>query len=210
MKRWLVFLILLAFGSIAAAQIPEPRERQAQAIEPRLERPDIVIPRIDDENFEFNLFVGVLSIENFGSDFVYGLRGALHVNESIFFEASFGLSEVSDRSFRRLGIPLFGSQREDVEYYNLSIAYNAFPGEVFRGDGRVYSSTLFLVAGAGNIRIASEDYFTYNIGLGFRILPNEWLSLRLDVRNHIFDNDLLGESKTTHNPEVTFGLGVYF
>jgi hypothetical protein len=31
-----------------------------------------------------------------------------------------------------------------------------------------------------------------------------------DVRDHLFDSDLLGEKKTTHNIEAHVGLTVFF
>lgn len=205
----LMLTSLLAAGP-AYAQVPEPRERQEPVIEPALERPEVVIPRIDTENFEINAFVGLLSIEDFGTQPVYGLRAAYHLSENFFLEASFGLSSIQDSSYRRLGIPLFESETEDVAYYNLSLAYNIFPGEIFVGRGRAYTSAIFLVIGAGNIRIVDEDEFTYSVGLGLRVLPRDWLSLRVDLRNHMFDSDLLGQSKLTHNPELSLGLGFYF
>jgi outer membrane beta-barrel protein len=211
MKRWLILLVLLALPGLGWTQAPEPRQRQDQAIEPRLERPDIVIPRIDDENFEVNLYTGILSIENFGSNLVYGLRGAFHMTEDFFLEASVGRSRVRDTAFRNAGIALFGdSERATLEHYSLVLAYNALPGEVFVGRRRAFTSALFLLAGAGNTRIASEDYFTYTLGLGFRVLPTDWLTLRVDVRDHIFSNDLTGERRRTHNPELSASVGVYF
>ncbi|MCH8506566.1 MAG: outer membrane beta-barrel domain-containing protein, partial [Ectothiorhodospiraceae bacterium] len=178
-----LLLVLLTAGMPPAhAQVPEPRQRDGAVIEPPLERPEVVIPRIDTENFEFNAFAGVLSIQSFGTEPVYGARAAFHLTESFFLEGTYAQSSIRDRSYRRLGIPLFESEKETVTYYNVSLLYNALPGEVFPGRSRAFTSALYLAIGAGNTRIADEDYFTYSLGLGARVLPTDWFSLRVDLR----------------------------
>jgi outer membrane beta-barrel protein len=49
-----------------------------------------------------------------------------------------------------------------------------------------------------------------NIGLGFRIMPLDWLAIHADVKDHIFDIDLLGEDKTAHNLSAQLGLTFFF
>ncbi len=39
---------------------------------------------------------------------------------------------------------------------------------------------------------------------------NDWISVHLDFRDYIFDSDLLGTDKTTHNLEATTGLSFFF
>ena len=87
---------------------------------------------------------------------------------------------------------------------------NALPGEVFIGSGRAFTSALYLTTGVGSTRFAGDDYFTFNLGAGFRVLPTDWLTLRLDVREYVLETDILGESEWTYNLELSVGLGVYF
>ena len=47
-------------------------------------------PAIDTENFEAGLFVGTISIEDFGSSLLYGGRFAYHFTEDVFAEATLG------------------------------------------------------------------------------------------------------------------------
>jgi len=209
MRRWLVIFVGLA-ALPAFAQAPEPRERQEQAIEPGLDRPAVVVPRVEAGNVEVNLYGGTLTMEGFTTRFVYGLRGNYHITEDLFVEASLGFSDIDDRTYRELGAPPFDQRTEDVEYYDLTLAYNLLPGESFLGTGRAYTSAAYLVAGAGNTRIVSEDYFTYLLGFGIRVLPTQRLSLRLDYRHRLIRHDLLGRRHRTQNPEVTFGIGIYF
>ena len=100
--------------------------------------------------------------------------------------------------------------QRDFTYYNISVGYNALPGEGFVGSKYAFNSTLYLIAGVGNTEFADDSNFTINVGVGYRFLFNDWIALRLDARDYIFDSDLLGTDKTTHNLEATAGLSVFF
>jgi outer membrane beta-barrel protein len=87
---------------------------------------------------------------------------------------------------------------------------NLFPGEVFLGKRRAFNSALYLTGGAGSTQFAGDSRFTLNVGLGYRFFLTDWLALHADVRNHIFDIDLLGEPKTTNNIESHAGFTFFF
>ena len=59
-------------------------------------------------------------------------------------------------------------------------------------------------------RFAGDDRFTVNFGVGYRFLYTDSVAFHLDFRDHLFDIDLLGEDKTTHNLEATLGVTVFF
>lgn len=216
MKRTLrsitvAFLLMAAsMSSPSWAETPVPGQRHEQVIKPEITRRDVKVPAIDSENLEITGFAGVLNSEDFGSSLVYGARLAYHVTEDLFVEGTFGKSTVSDEAFRNFAISLFPDEEEDLYYYNLSLGFNAFPGEVFLGKDRVWSSSIYLITGVGNTHFNDEDFFTINAGFGVKLIPIDWISIRLDVRDHIFSSDLLGESKTTHNLEFTGNLGFFF
>ncbi|NLO80636.1 MAG: outer membrane beta-barrel domain-containing protein [Xanthomonadaceae bacterium] len=209
--RILAALALLGAPLLTLAQPPAPRGEAEQPLEPRVARQDIRVPRIDARDVEVGLFAGVLQLEHLGSNPVYGIRLGYHLTEDFFLEANLGLSEASDEIYARVvrNGPLGGRSR-DLEYLSVSLGFNALPGEVFLGARRAYASALFLTTGLGGLRFAGEDYFTFNLGLGFRLLVNDWLTLRIDVREHMFETDLFGESELTYNTELTAGLAVYF
>jgi outer membrane beta-barrel protein len=212
--KWISILLMMLISintSMVFAEDDEQQDQeQEQVIKPDIHRRNIVVPKIDTEDFEISAFFGVLDIEDFGSEPVVGIRAAYHVTEDFFVEATYGESEISDESFRRLGLPLFAKETQDVEYYALSIGYNILPGEVFLGGNIAMSSTFYIVAGVGNVEFIEEDEFAYHFGVGLKVLPTDWLSARFDVRDYIYETDLLGENEFTHNLEVTFNLGVFF
>lgn len=183
-----------------------------QVIKPSLKREPIKPARIDTENFELGAYVGMLSIEDFGTGSVTGARLAYHFSEDFFAEASYGQSNAGDTSFERLSgsVKLLTNAEREYNYYNLSFGFNILPGEAFIGSGRAFHTALYLVAGTGSTEFAGDDRHTLNLGFGYRFIFNDWLAGHLDARDHIFDIDLLGNNKTSHNLEVSTGLTLFF
>ena len=201
---------LFGFGK---EETPPPAEMpQGQVIEPVVERREIREPEIDSEDFELGAFIGVMSIEDFGSNVVYGARLAYHVTEGFFVEGSVGQSEAGLTSFEILsgGAPLLSDSERKLTYYNLNVGYNILPGEAFVGAVRAYNSALYISAGLGSTRFAGDDRFTVNFGAGYRFLLTDSVTLHVDFRDHLFDIDLLGEEKTAHNLEGSLGVTIFF
>ena len=189
------------------AEIPE-----GQVIEPQVERRKIKEPKIDSEDFEIGAFAGIMSIEDFGSDLVYGVKLAYHVTEGFFVEGSVGRTEGGLTSFEVLsgGAPLLTDSERELTYYNLNVGYNILPGEGFIGEGRAYNTAFYVIAGLGSTSFAGDDRFTVNFGAGYRFLVTDSIALHVDFRDHLFDIDLLGQEKTAHNLEATLGVTVFF
>ena len=201
---------LFNFGNESAP--PPSAEGPGQVIDPEVERREVKEPAIDREDFEIGAFVGVMSVEDFGSDVVYGARLAYHITEGFFLEGTVGQTEAGLTSFEELsgGARLITDSQRTFTYYNLNLGYNILPGEVFLGEGRAYNTNLYLIAGLGSTRFAGDDRFTVNVGAGYRFLLNDAVALHLDFRDHLFDIDLLGEEKTAHNLEAHLGFTVFF
>ena len=187
-------------------------EGPGQVIEPEVERREIREPEIDTEDFEIGAFAGIMSVEDFGSDLVYGVRLAYHVTEGFFVEGSVGRTEPGLTSFEVLsgGARLISDSERALTYYNLNLGYNILPGEVFIGEKRAFNTNLYLIAGLGSTRFAGDDRFTVNFGAGYRFLLTDSVALHIDFRDHLFDIDLLGEEKTAHNLEGHIGVTVFF
>ena len=201
------------FGMGGRESAPPPTaEDPGQVIDPEVERRKIKEAQIDTEDFEIGAYAGILSVEDFESNVVYGVRLAYHVTEGFFVESTVGQSDAGLTSFERLsgGAPILSDDDRQFTYYNLNLGYNILPGEVFFGEGRAYNTNLYLTAGLGATTFAGDDRFTVNFGAGYRFLLTDSIAIRLDVRDHLFDIDILGEDKTTHNMEGHLGLTVFF
>jgi outer membrane beta-barrel protein len=216
MASWLRVLFLTGFlgaqvwsSPLAAA---EAEAGAKQVIQPKLERREISIDAIDTEDFEVGVYGGLLSVEDFGVNSVIGARIAYHLTEGVFFEGAYGQSTTSETSYEKLsgGAILLTDEERKLTYYNLSLGYNLFQGETFIGENWAFASAVYVIGGVGNTTFAGDDRFTINYGVGYRFLATDWLALHFDVRDHMFDIDLLGEKKKSHNLETTLGMTVFF
>jgi outer membrane beta-barrel protein len=215
LRTAILSLLAVTAGCASLGRSREPVEdanASSPVIDPRIERRTVSPPKIDSEDFEVTGYYGMLSVEDFGTNSVFGARLAYHVTEGLFAEATYAeTSDVDKSSAEILGNYdlSFGSDRK-YKYYDLSLGYNLLPGEVFIGRNRAFNSAFYVVAGAGNTTFHDEDMFTLSFGGGYRILATDAIGLHFDVRDHLFDDDISGEDKTTHNIEFTLGLSWFF
>jgi len=185
---------------------------QPPVIEPDVERREIEPARIDTEDFEVGIFAGQISVEDFGVNTVAGARFAYHVTEGFFVELAAGQSDTELTSFERLSgaAQLLTDDQREYSYYNVSLGYNILPGESFVGGDRSMNMAMYVIGGVGKTKFAGDDRFTVNLGLGIRMMPLDWFAVHADLRDHIFDIDLLGQEKTAHNVEAHVGVTFFF
>jgi outer membrane beta-barrel protein len=197
-----------------SAGASEPDENQAppKVVEPTVERRKIKVNKIDAENIEVGGYYGALSIEDFSTNPVTGIRAAYHVTEDIFFEANVGRSKAGKTSFETLGgnVQLLTPNERRFTYYSLSLGYNVLPGEVYIGRNLAMNSALYLIGGVGSTKFAGDQRFTVNFGAGYRVLPTDWLAIHIDVQDHVFQSDLLGTDKLTNNFAAYIGATAFF
>lgn len=185
---------------------------QEPVLEPRIERQRVREARIDAENFELGAYGGLMSIENFGTQALAGARLAYHVSEDVFFEGALARTRAGETSFETLsgGVDLLDDDQREYIYYNASVGYHLLPGESFLGSDRAFNTAFYLIGGAGMTDFAGDNHFTVNVGMGYRVLLTDWLSLRMEMRDHVFDLDIFGENRTTQNLEWSLGVGGFF
>lgn len=201
--------LLTLFASLVAsaatwAQSPE------SVIEPQIDRRSLHIPRISANDIEIGAFGGILSVQDFGANSSSGFRLGYHVTEDFFIEGTHGRSTVSDQFYYDRGIPIFTTREAELTYYHLAVGINLFPGEVFLGRNWAMTSAVYLVGGLGSVEFVTESYSAFNFGIGIRVLPLDWLSLRFEMRDLMFESDLLGKNELKHNFEMTLGMAAYF
>jgi len=214
-SRIQLFLVAALLGLIWApnAIAAQPKDLELEPLVVREpERREVKVDDIDSENFEIGAYGGILDIQDFGSNAVYGVRAAYHVTEDFFIEGLYGRSELGKTSFEKLSgdVELVTDDDRQFSYYNLSVGYNILPGEAFVGRKYAFRGGLYLIAGAGSSDFAGDQRFTVSGGFGYRMAATDWLSLRIDVRDYVFESDLLGSNETLHNLEFTGGLTVFF
>lgn len=206
----------LASAGLAQAQGTAPVQSPVPAtdtpvVTPPVPRREPVLPRFPSRDWEAGAFGGVYQTQNFGGNAVGGLRLAYHVTEDVFVEASLGRTRVSDEAFRRI-LPggVFAQRTETLSYLGLAAGVNLLPGEVFLGRDRALASQVYAIGGVGTTTFVDQRKQTFQLGFGLRLFLSPRIALRLDVRDHVFPLDLLGERRTTQNLELTTGASVLF
>jgi outer membrane beta-barrel protein len=185
---------------------PAPR-----VIQPQVERRKVKVPRIRSQNIEVGGYYGTLNIEDFGAHPVYGVQAAYHITEDIFFQAEAGRSKGGYTSFEKLSnVQLLTEGERWFKYYDLSVGYNLFPGEVFLGRNLALRSTFYVLAGLGGTQFGGDQKFTVNFGAGYKVLPADWIAVHVAVEDRVFNTDLLGVNKLASNLEAHLGATVFF
>jgi len=206
-------LLLAAVGSAIACSAPawsqDGSEAPPQVIEPNVERRDLDVAAIDTEDFEITAFVGIMSVEDFETNAVYGARLAYHVNTALFIEGAVGRTKVGESGAETvIGNPFFSDR--NLTYYDASLGWNVLPGESFFSDKRAFNSAFYLIAGLGNTDFADDNNFTINFGFGFKFLPTDYLAVRIEARDYLFDTELNGVDKTLNNMQGTINVSWFF
>jgi outer membrane beta-barrel protein len=185
--------------------------QQGPIIEPNLERRDIREADIDSENVEIGVFAGQVSIEDFSSSSIVGVSLGYHITENIFAEATYAQADAGETSFEILsgGAPFLTEEQREYRYYDLSVGYN-FNGELFVTQNTVFNTDFFVTVGGGSTDFGGESQFTLSLGAGYRVLITDYFALRLDVRDRIFNSEIIGEEKDTHNIQYTLGATYFF
>lgn len=202
------FFLVLLCSAFSVGVLAQENPEQG-VIEPQLERRDINEANIDTENFELGVMAGMISIEDFSSSFIVSARAAYHINEDFFVEASYAQADAGQTSFEVLsgGAPFLTDEQRKYRYYNVALGYN-LNGETFLTDKWVFNSATYLTLGAGSTEFAGDERFTLTLGAGYRLLLTDYIALHINVKDHLFNSELIGQQKTTHN--IEYGLGATF
>lgn len=187
------------------------RGESPSVVEPVVRRNPVRQVKIDAEDFEIGPYMGVMALEEFGLHPSYGVRLSYHISEDLFAEVDVGRSRAGFASYERLsGINLFPNSGRQITYYDLGAYYNLLPGEIFLGRGRALNTSLYVGGSIGALRFAGDNRFTASVGGGYRVMVNDWLSMRVDLRDRLMRSPLPGLGRASHNLESYLGFTVFF
>lgn len=189
--------------------------QEPPVIDPNVVRLGLKDADIDDENFEVGAFMGFMSVEHFGTHEVYGIRGAWHVNEDLFFEANYGMTSVGKTPAEYVSgdINLTTGDNRDFIYYNLSMGFNLLPGEVFVTRNWAFNSSIYLLAGGGTVDFFGEQEFALNLGMGLRLVATDSLAIHVTFQDIMTDKLPVlsdGNDGSAHNMQYTTSLTYFF
>ncbi|MEM9101032.1 MAG: outer membrane beta-barrel domain-containing protein [Pseudomonadota bacterium] len=173
--------------------------------------PEFVVPTLPDNDFEFGLFTGIYHLDDFGSQPTVGIHLSYHATEDFFVEASYAESSANDENFRSEGLPLFTDEGGETEivYYDFAVGYKMLPGEVVISAQEAWPHYFYVIAGVGSTEIVDDHNHTTFYGAGYRIYPDDKLSLQFGFRQHSFDLNILG-AKRVENTSFEIGAAISF
>lgn len=221
-NRFQQFLLVLLTASAATASTQTLAENDVdgtikikpiKVVEPDVQQREVYEADIDSEFFEVGVFIGLMSVEDFGSTSVSGFKASFHATEDFFLQSNYGQATVGKTSYERLSgddVSILSNKDRELKYYDLLVGYNVFPGETFITQNLTFNSAFYVVGGAGNTEFAGDNNFTLVLGTGYRVILNDWMTWNLDYRDHIFETELLGEKKQTHNIEFSTSMTFFF
>lgn len=204
---------LCAVATLAIPQIAQAAEPEATGtVKADVDRRTVLDDVLDTENFEAGLHGGIISIEDFESSGWVNAHVGYHINEYFYVKARYGQAKAGTTSFEKLAnaAPLLTDDERDLTYYGLNIGYNLLPGEIFFSKDTVFNSMFSIELGGGNTEFAGDEQFTVNVTANYRVFLNDWVAWDISMSDYIFDTQVTGESKTTHNLNFTTGIAVYF
>jgi len=205
-----LLLTTLSFSATTNA-VEEGLDSSVQ-VKADVERRQILDDVLDTENFEFGIQGGLISIEDFESSGWLSGHIGYHITENFYLKARYGQGKGGETSFEKLvnSAPLLTDEQRELSYYGLNIGYNLLPGEIFFSKDLVLNSIFSIELGAGSTEFAGDEQFTVNVTANYRVFINDWMAWDIGMSDYIFDTQVTGESKTTHNLNFVTGFSVYF
>lgn len=162
--------------------------------------------------FEVSVMGGVYAADLLSASYL--VQGALtyHVTEELGLEASVAYSRADSELVRVIeedrGITLLRLDAPVLVYQGhlvWTLAYGKlrwFGAEIGRFDLR-------LALGAGVTDNQTARGLTGSFGLGANFFLGEWFAIRVDVRDQVLEQELLGESRIVNNLTATLGMSIF-
>jgi outer membrane beta-barrel protein len=205
-------LLLAALPCSYSANAAEEEVDSQVQVKADVERRQIFDDLLDSENFEVGIQGGIISIEDFESSGWLGAHIGYHITENFYLKARYGQAKGGETSFEKLvnAAPLLTDSQRELTYYGLNIGYNLLPGEIFFSKDLVFNSIFSIELGAGSTEFAGDEQFTVNVTANYRVFINDWVAWDIGMSDYIFDTQVTGQSKTTHNLNFVTGVSIYF
>lgn len=158
--------------------------------------------------FELAVHGGYYAADSLSSTYVYG--GSL----SFFFSEDFGIEAMVLRNPISFRLENAFMSFDGQQHFQPGAAWNALGALVWSpvhaklrfSEHHITHGDLLLSAGGGQTFSDVAQGFTFQVGLGLKLYLSRFFSLRVDVRDLIIPQEILGNGKNTHNVATMLGL----
>ncbi len=216
-----IALSAVLLGLLPIAQMAAPDRAEAQCIDEAI-RDELNARRryrgVQERLFqkagrhELSVMGGVYSADLLSSSYL--LQGAytFHVTEELGLEAAFAWSQADSKIVRIIenatGVELI-REAADVFIYQAHILWSIAYGKVRWFGSSISRFDFYLSLGGGITDNQTARGLTFSGGIGFKFFAGEWFAFRIDVRDQVLQQEVLGESTITNNIAATLGLSVF-
>jgi len=162
--------------------------------------------------FELSGLGGFYAADALSSTYSYG--GAL----SFYPSEDFGLEALVTRTPMQFRLEEAFTSFDQQTHFQPSIAWQGMLSLLWSpihakfkfSETRIIHSDIFAVAGAGRTFDPSVLGLTWEVGGGLKLYFNRFLSFRLDLRDFLLPQEVLGRGRITNNINVLAGFSLWF
>jgi len=170
-----------------------------------------VRPFLKKHRFEIAGLGGLYASDVLSSTYSFGGTAAYFPSEDFAIEVMVTHAPVKfalEDSFTGFG----GARRFETGSANqamLSMLFVPMQAKFKFDEETILPADIFLVGGAGRTFHDSVQGLTWEVGVGMHLYLGQYFDLRIDVRDFIVAQEVLGKGRITNNLLVTAGLGVW-
>ena len=162
--------------------------------------------------FEISGLGGFYAADALSSTYSYGGALAFYPSED------FGLEVLVTRSPMQFRLEEAFTSFDQQTHFQPSIAWQGIFSLLWSpihakfkfSETRIIHSDFFAVAGAGRTFDPTVLGLTWEVGGGLKLYFNRYLSFRLDLRDFLLPQEVLGRGRITNNVNVLAGLSLWF
>jgi outer membrane beta-barrel protein len=161
---------------------------------------------------ELSALGGVYAADLTSSSFLAGGAYTYHLSEDFGLEASFGYTRQRSELIKivedKLATDLV---REDVNVfiYQGHLIWTLAYGKLRWFGARISRFDFNLALGGGITDNRSARGLTGSAGLGLKFYPTTYLAVRIDLRDQLLAQELLGDSRLVNNLAASLGLSLF-
>ncbi|MEM6959498.1 MAG: outer membrane beta-barrel domain-containing protein [Myxococcota bacterium] len=161
---------------------------------------------------ELSIMGGVYSADLLSSWALVQGAYTFHATEALGLELSFAYSRARSEVVRIIendrGIVLFRVENP-VYVYQGHLLWSLAYGKVRWFGGSIGRFDFYLSIGGGVTDNQTARGLTFSGGFGMKFYFGEWFAIRMDVRDQVLQQELLGESEIVNNITATLGLSIF-
>lgn len=161
---------------------------------------------------ELSAMGGIYAADLLSSSYLLQGTYAFHFTEDLALEALFGYTRAEsdlvdivedDTSFTavRLDTPVY--------LYQGHLLWTLAYGKLRWFQGGISRFDIHVALGGGVTDNQSSEGLTFSGGLGMKLFFGSWFALRVDVRDHVLRQELIGSSEIVNNLTATLGVSMF-